>query len=60
MANKKVNVKNSINKYLFSFVLPALKDIKLYKVKILTVYLVFVAYVDIICIPIIAQQEERR
>lgn len=60
MANKKVNVKNSINKYLFSFVLPALKDIKLYKVKILTVYLVFVAYVDIICIPIIAQQGERR
>lgn len=59
MANKKVNVKNSINKYLFSFVLPALKDIKLYKVKILTVYLVFVAYVDIICIPIIAQGERR-
>lgn len=62
MANEKVNVKkkNCINKYLFSFVLSVLKDIKLYKVKMITAYLGFVAYLDVMCIPIIAQQGGRR
>ena len=55
-----MNITNFRNKYLFSVVCStSLKDIQLYKVNLytLTKYIFgFVAYLDVICIPIIEQQ----
>lgn len=56
IVNKKVNITNYDYIYLFFFLCSSLKDIQLHTVIFPTKYFWFIAYIDVLCISIIAQK----